>query len=107
MITTGFATAYSFGHALLAFGDNCIMSPKIAFKNVSTNSNSNSNKKADGYYDLPNGLPHIDTELTLWGASASCFFCQFVPVMSMIAALILGAFFCMCAKGGAGNITDE
>lgn len=102
MIITGFATAYSFGHALLTFGDNCIMSPKIVFKEVSNNSNGNSRD-----YDLPSGLPQIDTELTHWGAPASCFFCQFAPVMSVVAALILGAFFCMCAKGGAGHITDE
>lgn len=110
---SGFITAYTFGIAVDAFGDHCILFGNISLKEFNISQ------------DLPISVPILISENnsvlnnstnevrkvislqnTVWGSDELCSFCQFTPIMSMIFGTTWAVFFMVCTKGGSGYPSD-
>lgn len=129
---TGFLCAFSFGSLLEKFDYNCILYTDIHFINNSAENASTTklqlpvtipasfNETDVPIYETLNSTNTtepsniepvsksplnitIDHENTLWRPQTSCHFTQFVPIISMIFAIILGTFFFLAPKGGKGH----
>lgn len=73
----GFACAFSLRTFRNIFADSCLIN--IEFSS-----------------DKSNGIP-------VYGRTTQCDYCEFVPVVASIAALVLAMFFIMGGRGGKGS----
>jgi hypothetical protein len=84
---SGLAYSYAFRQVLESFGDNCVLHSNVKFLSHETADNSTTYMTIDS----------VESE---WGEQSDCSFCQYVPVCSVIFAVVWITFFLMCGRGG-------
>lgn len=94
---SGFITAFTFGYVLSDFSYNCVLNANLVFEESYLNAS---------YYKISKPVHAIDLTASVWGPNDDCIIAQFTPLATMISAIVLGTYFAVMSKGGAGYPTD-
>lgn len=103
---SGFITTYLFGNGMKGFGNHCILYAEIAFLGNNTTTELPQRITFNKRLELPDNFKPLDLSSTNWHNIHLCYFCQFMPLTSMISALIWISIFMVCSRGGSGYYTD-
>ncbi|KAF5293255.1 hypothetical protein FQR65_LT10995 [Abscondita terminalis] len=102
---SGFATAFLVGKGLKGFGNQCVLYANLTFYDANDTSIDYSRRNLK-HVELPFDLKQLNFTSTKWSQMYKCYFCQFMPLVSMISAIVWITAFTVCGRGGAANYSD-